>query len=168
MEDCYKVSLKSSHLQTEEPQISHPGLTEEVLQSFIILTVLLYTHSSRLMCFLCWAPELDAALQVASHQSRATESLPQPAVHGPLDAGYTELPGLGGHMASLCLVFHPPGHSSPFPRVSLSPFIAQLMLTFGIVPTQVQEPTHGPVEHEVFPGLPLNPVQVPLNDIPSL
>jgi len=54
-------------------------------------------------------------------------------------------------------------------RAALNPFTAQPVFVLVIAPTQVQDLAFGLAElHEVLTSLPLKPVQVPLDGIPSL
>ena len=71
LEGCYKVSLETSLLQVEEPQLSQPVLIVEVLQLSDHpcgppLDLLQQLHLLPTL----GSPELDAVLQVASHKSR--------------------------------------------------------------------------------------------------
>ncbi|KAK4810857.1 hypothetical protein QYF61_008829 [Mycteria americana] len=98
LEGCYKVSPQPSLLQAEQPQLSQPVLVGEVLQpsdhfhgppldSLQQLHVLLVLR----------APELDAVLQVRSHQSGVEwqNHLPRPAGHASFDAAQDTVGLLG-------------------------------------------------------------------------
>ncbi|KAK4826362.1 hypothetical protein QYF61_007956, partial [Mycteria americana] len=119
------------------------------------------------------APELDAVLQVGSHQSRVEgqNHLPRPAGHASFPAAQDTVGFLGCKrtlLAHVQLVTH------QYPQVllhraSLNPFIPQPVLIPGVALTQVQDPVVGPVEpHEVHMGPLLKLVQVPLDGILSL
>jgi len=99
-------------------------------------------------------PELDAGLQVGSHQSRAEGQNPltRPAGQNAFDAAQDTV-GLGGCECTL------PGHVkllvNQHPevlllRVALYPFSTQPVFVLGIASTCVQDPALGLVElHEV-------------------
>ncbi|KAK4816932.1 hypothetical protein QYF61_025428 [Mycteria americana] len=119
------------------------------------------------------APELDAVLQVGSHQSRAEgqNHLLQPVGHASSDATQ-HTGGLLGCKRTL------PAHVQLFihqypqvrlGRAALNPFIPQPVLILGVAPTQVQNLALILVEcHEVHRGPLLELVQVPLDGMPSL
>jgi len=72
LKGCKKVSLEPSLLQVEQPQLSQPFLIGEVLQP----SDRLHEHPLDLLqqvhvFVVLSAPELDAGLQMGSHQSRA-------------------------------------------------------------------------------------------------
>jgi len=89
LEGCSKVSPQLALLQAEQPQLSQPFHIAEVLQPSDHLcgpplNLLQQLH----VLLVLRAPELDAVLQVGSHQSRAEgqNHLPCPAGHASLDA----------------------------------------------------------------------------------
>ncbi|KAK4822221.1 hypothetical protein QYF61_011862, partial [Mycteria americana] len=119
------------------------------------------------------APELDAVLQVGSHQSgvEGQNHLPRPAGHAAFDAAQDMVGFLGCEhtlQAHVQLFIH------QYPQVllrraALNPFIPQPVLIPGVVLTQVQDFALGLVEpHEVSIGPLLKFVQVALDGIPSL
>ncbi|KAK4828118.1 hypothetical protein QYF61_023916 [Mycteria americana] len=119
------------------------------------------------------APELDAVLQVGSHQSgvEGQNHLPQPAGHASFDAAQDTVGLLGCEstlLAHIQLFIH------QYPQVllhrdALKPFISQPVLILGVALTQVQDLALGLVEpHEVHMGPLFKLVQVPLDGIPSL
>jgi len=110
---------------------------------------------------------------MGSHESRAEgqNPLPCPAGHADFDAAQDTVGFLGcehtlaGH-AELLINQHP---QVLLLRAALNPFSAQPVFVLGIALTHVQDLAHGLVEpHEVRTGPALKPVQVPLDDIPSL
>ncbi|KAK4818966.1 LOW QUALITY PROTEIN: hypothetical protein QYF61_022633 [Mycteria americana] len=117
------------------------------------------------------APELDAVLQVGSHQSRVEgqNHLPRPAGHASFDAAQDTVGFLGCErtLSAHVQLFI---HQYPqvlFRRATLDPFIPQPVLLLGVAPTQdlalnLVEP------HEVHTGPLLQLVQDPLDGIPSL
>jgi len=83
------VSPQSSLLQAEQPQLSQPFLTGEVLHpSDDFCGPPLDPLQNACVILVLRAPELDAGLQVGSHQSRVEgqNHLPRPAGHTSLDA----------------------------------------------------------------------------------
>jgi len=91
LEGCSKVSPQPSLLQAEQPQLSQPFLTAEVLQPSDNFCGLLWIHSNRTT-----SPELDTGLQVGS-QSRAQgqNPLPCPAAQAAGDAAQGTVGFLG-------------------------------------------------------------------------
>jgi len=84
-----KVSLHPPLLEAEQPQLSQPFLTGDVLQPLDHfcgppLDLLQQLH----VLLVLRAPELDTRLQVGSHQSRVEgqNHLPQPACQAAFDA----------------------------------------------------------------------------------
>ncbi|KAK4830572.1 hypothetical protein QYF61_011750 [Mycteria americana] len=119
------------------------------------------------------APELNAVLQVGSHESRVQgeNHFPQPADHASFDAAQDTVGFLG---CKCTLPAHVELLINQQPQVilltaALNPFSAQPVFVLGTSPTHVPDLALGPVElHEVHMGPPLKPVKVPLDGIPSL
>ncbi|KAK4824151.1 hypothetical protein QYF61_011229 [Mycteria americana] len=142
-------------LSAEQPQLSQPVLVGEVFQPSDHfhgppLDLLQQVH---VFCVLR-APELDAGLQVGSHQSRAEgqNHLPRPAGHASFDAAQGTVGLLGCEhtlSAHVQLFIH------QYPRVLLcraafNPFIPQPVLTPGVALTWVQDLALSLIEpHEV-------------------
>ncbi|KAK4829013.1 hypothetical protein QYF61_001769 [Mycteria americana] len=121
-------------------------------------------------------PELDAVLQVGSHQSGAERQnhIPRPAGHTSFDAAQ-DMVGLLGCECTLSAHVQLFIHQYPqvlLCRAALNPFISQPLLIPGIAPTQVQDPAFGLVRshepHQVHTGPLLKLAQVPLDGILSL
>ncbi|PKU46357.1 rna-directed dna polymerase from mobile element jockey- hypothetical protein [Limosa lapponica baueri] len=117
-------------------------------------------------------PELDAVLQVGSHESRAEgqNHLPGPAGH----TSFNATQGVLGFLGCNCML---PAHVKLLVhqhpqvlllRAGLNPFSSQPVSVLGIAVTQVQNLALGLAElHEVCTGLPFKLVWVPLDGIPS-
>ncbi|KAK4828850.1 LOW QUALITY PROTEIN: hypothetical protein QYF61_000907 [Mycteria americana] len=170
LEGCYKVSPQPSLLQAEQPQLSQPVLVAEVLQPSDHfcgppLGLLQQLH----VLLVLRAAELDAVLQVGSHQSRVEgqNHLPRPAGHAAFDAAQDTV-GLLGCERTLSAHVQLFVHLYPqvlFRRAALDHIIPQPVLKLRIALTQ--EPALGLVEpHEVHRDPLLQLVQVPLDDIP--
>ncbi|KAK4816292.1 LOW QUALITY PROTEIN: hypothetical protein QYF61_014590 [Mycteria americana] len=163
LEGCYKVSPQPSLLQAEQPQLSQPVLTGEVLQpSDHFRGPPWYSLQQLHVLLVLRTPELDAVLQVESHQSgvEGQNHFPQPAGHASLDAAQDTVGLLG---CKRTLSAHP---QVLFRRAALNHIIPQLVLKPRIALTQ--DPALGLVEpHEVHTGPLLQLVQVPLDDILS-
>ncbi|KAK4833105.1 LOW QUALITY PROTEIN: hypothetical protein QYF61_027771 [Mycteria americana] len=171
LEGCYKVSLEPSLLQAEQPQLSQPVPRGEVLQpSDHFLGPPLDPLQQLHVLLVLRAPELDAVLQVRSHQSRVEgqNHLPQPAGHAALDAAQ-DMVGLLGCKRTLLAHVQLFIHQCPqvlLCRAALNHIIPQPVLKLMIALTQ--DPALGLVEpHEVHTGPLLQLVQVPLDDTPS-
>jgi len=106
------------------------------------------------------APELDAVLQMRSHQSRVKEQdpLPCPAGHATFDAAQDVVGFLGckctlSDHVELLINEHT---QVLLLRAALNPFSAQSVFVLGIAPTLVQDLALGLVKlHEVCIGAPL-------------
>ncbi|KAK4826321.1 hypothetical protein QYF61_007406 [Mycteria americana] len=159
-----KVSLESSLLQAEQPQVSQPVFIGEVFHPSDHFCGPLLDPFQQVHVFpVLRTPELDAVLQVGSHQSRVEgqNHLLRPAGHAYFDAAQ-DMVGLLSckHTLSAHVQFFI--HQYPqvlLHRAALNPFVPQPEqdLALGLV-----EP------HEVHIGPLLKLVQVPLDGIPSL
>ena len=106
------------------------------------------------------APELDARLQVGSHQNGAEGQNPllRPAGHASFDAAQDTIGFLGcertllGHV-ELLINQHPQVRVL---RAALNPFSAQPVFVLGIVPIHVQDVAFGLVEPHEFRTGPLS------------
>ena len=113
------------------------------------------------------ATELDAVLQVGSHESRieGQNHLPQPARHSSLDATQDTVGILG---CKRTLPAHVESSINPkilLLRAALRPFSAKPVVVLGTVQTQVQDLSLHLVDlHEVSMSQPLKLVQVLLDD----
>ncbi|KAK4826482.1 hypothetical protein QYF61_009478 [Mycteria americana] len=129
LKGCYKVSPEPSLLQAEQPPLSQPFFIGEVLQPSDHLRGFPLDPLQQLHVFpVLRAPELEAALQVGSHQSRAEEQnhLPQPAGHASFDAAQDIVGCLGCECtlsAHVQLFIHqyPQSLSSGLPSITSSP-----------------------------------------------
>ncbi|KAK4815374.1 hypothetical protein QYF61_001362 [Mycteria americana] len=119
------------------------------------------------------APELDAVLQVRSHQTRVEgqNPLPRPAGHASFDAAQDTVGFLG---CECTLPAHVQLFIHQYPQVllgraALNPFIPQPVLIPEVAQIHVQDLALGLVEpHEVHMGPLLELVQVSPDGIPSL
>ncbi|KAK4810670.1 hypothetical protein QYF61_007470 [Mycteria americana] len=141
LEGCYKVSPEPSLLQAEQPQLSQPVFVGEVLQPSDHFCGPPLDPLQQLHVLVLRAPELDAVLQVRSHQSRAEwqNHLPRPAGHASFDAAQDTVGLLGCERTSLTHVqlFI---HQYPqvlFRRAALNHIMPQPVLKPRIAPTQV-------------------------------
>ncbi|KAK4822945.1 hypothetical protein QYF61_023445 [Mycteria americana] len=159
-----RIFADSVKLRRDKREVFHPsdhfcGPPLDLLQQVHVFPVLR-------------APELDAVLQVGSHQSRVEgqNHLPRPAGHASFDAAQDTVGLLGCEHTVLA---HVQLFTHQYPQVLLSraalnPLIPQPVLIPGVALTQVQDLALGLVEpHEVHTGPLLQLVQVPLDDIPS-
>ena len=117
------------------------------------------------------APELDAGLQVGSHQSGAEgqNHLPQPAGHASFGAARDTIGLLGCESTLPGRVEFLVNQHHQVLRAALNPCIPQPLFVVGIAPAHVQDLTLGLGElHEVRAAPLLELVWVPLDAIPSL
>ncbi|KAK4825808.1 hypothetical protein QYF61_002413 [Mycteria americana] len=146
LKGCNKVSLQPSLLQAEQPQLSQPVFTAQVLQPSDHFCGPPLDSLQQVHVFpVLRAPELDAVLQ--------------PRIRLGCKRTLLAHVQLFIHQYPQVLVF----------RAALNPFIPQPVLMVGVALTQVQDPALGLVEPpEVHMGPLLQLVQVPLDGIPSL
>jgi len=158
MTGCKKVSLEPSLLQAEQPQLSQPFLRGEVLQpldNFYSppLDPLQQLH----VLLVLRAPELNALLQVGSHQSGVEwqNHFPWPAGHPALDAAQYVF----GFLDCKCTfsahvqLFNPHYSQVLLGTAVLNPFIPKPVVIPGVAPTHVQDLALGLAEpHEVHAG----------------
>ncbi|KAK4829041.1 hypothetical protein QYF61_001846 [Mycteria americana] len=153
--------LQSAKIAAEQPQLSQPVLIAEVLQPSDHFHGLPLDPLQQLHVFpVLRAPELDAVLQVGSHQSRVEgqNHLPRPAGHAAFDAAQDAVGFLG---CERTLPAHAQLFIHQYPQVLLcravlNPFMAQPVSMFGIALTQVLDLALGLVQpHEVRMGPPL-------------
>ncbi|KAK4814330.1 hypothetical protein QYF61_014844 [Mycteria americana] len=142
LEGCNKVSPEPSLLQAEQPQLSQPVLVGEVLQpSHHFRGPPLDSLQQLHVLLVLRAPELDAALQVGSHQSgvEGQNPLPRPAGHASFDASQGTVGLLG---CERTLLAHVQLFVHQYPQVlfrgaALDHIIPQPVLKPRIAPTQV-------------------------------
>jgi len=129
--------MEPSLLQGEQPQLSQPFLIGEVFQSSDDVCGPPLDPLQQVHVFpVLRAPELDAGLQVGSHQSRVDgqNHLPHPGGHAALDAAQDAVGFLG---CKCTLSPHVQLFIHQYPQVLLSraplnPFIAQPVLIPGV------------------------------------
>ncbi|KAK4817241.1 hypothetical protein QYF61_005263 [Mycteria americana] len=164
----------SSDFLAEQPQLSQPVFTGEVLQpSDHLCGPPLDSLQQVHVLLMLGTPELDAVLWVGSHESgvEGQDHLPRPAGHASFDASQDTVGFLGCKHTLPCHVevlinLHP---QVLLLRDAFNAFSTQAVFVLGIAPTHVQDLACGLVEvHEVCAGPPLKPVKVPLDGIPSL
>ncbi|KAK4829425.1 hypothetical protein QYF61_004300 [Mycteria americana] len=178
LKSCNKVSPEPFILQAEQPQLSQPVLMGEVFQPSDHfcgppLDLFQQVHVFPVLR----TPEVDAILQVGSHQNgvEGQNHLPQPADHASFDAAQDTVGVLGcehtllAHVQLFVQLFI---HQHPqvlLGRAALHHFIPQPVLILGVAPTQAQDLALGLVEpHEIHMCPLLQLVQVPLDGILSL
>ncbi|KAK4833081.1 hypothetical protein QYF61_027743 [Mycteria americana] len=166
LEGCNKVFPEPSPLQAEQPQLSQPFFVGVVFHPSEIFHGPLLDPLQQVHVFpVLKVPELDAVLQVRSHQSglERQNHIPGPAGHASFDAAQHTV-GILGCKHTL------PAHVQLFVhQAALNPFIPQPLLKLRIALTQVQDPALGLVEpHEVHMGPLLQLVQVLLGVILSI
>ena len=172
LEGCCELSLQTALPQPEQPNSLSLFLIGEVfppldhccgppldlLQQLRVFSVLR-------------APELDAGLQVGSHQSGVKGQNHLPAGHASLHAAQARVAFLGcehrllGRVELLILQYT----KVLLGRAALNPFSTQPVFVLGIALTHVQDLALGLVElHEVHMSPLFEPVRVPLDGIPCL
>ena len=176
LKECNEVFLDPPLFQAEQPQLSQPLVIGEVfhpLDHFCGPPLDPLQQVRVLVLLVLRAPELDAGLQVGSHQSRAERQnhLPQPAGHTSFDvaqdmAGYL---GCEHTLWADVQLFIYQYSQSLLGRAALNPFIPHPVLTLGVALTHAQDSALDLAEpHEPCTGLLLGLVWVPLIGILSV
>ncbi|KAF4788915.1 mRNA cap guanine-N7 methyltransferase [Turdus rufiventris] len=142
------------------------------MRRVVNLVALPWTRTNRSMVHVLpvqETPELNAALQVGSHQSRAEGQNPLPAGHTGLDAAQDSI-GFLGYKHTLLAQAQPLIQQNPqvlLGRVALNLFNSQSALILGVILTQGQDFALGLDPQEILMGPLLKLVQIPLDGIPS-
>ncbi|KAK4826403.1 hypothetical protein QYF61_008690 [Mycteria americana] len=128
----YPKSAERARQEDDNLQII---LKERCSIPLIIFMALLWTRSQQVHAFpVLRTPELDAVLQVGSHQRRVQgqNHLPRPAGHTSFDAAQDTVGLLG---CEYTLPAHVQLFIHPYPKATLKPFIPQPVLIPGVVLT---------------------------------
>ena len=132
MEGCYKVTPEPCLLQAEQPHLSELVLIGEVVQPSDHL------HGSPLdplqhihVLLMMRAPELDAELQVRSHESEGAESPPLPCWprFSWCSPGHGRPSGLPAHIAGSRPAFHLSVPPSPSQQSCSRSFVTDLIFS---------------------------------------
>ncbi|KAF1468800.1 Arf-GAP with SH3 domain, ANK repeat and PH domain-containing protein 2, partial [Megadyptes antipodes antipodes] len=118
-------------------------------------------------------PKLNTVFQVRPHQGRVQghDHFPAPAGHTISDTGQDAI-GLLGHLGTLPAHVQPAVNQHPqvlFRQAAFQPLFPKPVALHGVVVAEVQDPALGLLEpHRVGLGPSIQPVQVPLQSLPTL
>ncbi|KAK4817038.1 hypothetical protein QYF61_026164 [Mycteria americana] len=160
--------------QAKQPQFPQLLLTRLVLQTLHQLRCSSLDTLQHLSVFLVVrGPKLNTVFEVRPHQCRVQgdNHCPSPAGHTISDTSQDAL-GLLGHLGTLLAHIQPAvdQHSQVlFHRAAFQPLFPKPVALHGVVVAQVQDPALSLVEpHRIGLGPSIQPVQVPLQSLPTL
>ncbi|KAK4813631.1 hypothetical protein QYF61_014391 [Mycteria americana] len=169
-----KVSPQPPFLQAEQPQVPQPLLIRLVLQTLHQLRCPSLDTLQHLNVPLgVGGPKLNTVFEVRPHQGRVQghDHCPSPAGHAISDTSQDAI-GFLGHLGTL--LAHIQAAANQHPQVLLclaafQPLFPKPVALHGVAVAQVQDPTLGLVEpHTIDLGPSIQPVQVPLQSLPTL
>ncbi|KAK4825213.1 hypothetical protein QYF61_025141 [Mycteria americana] len=169
-----KVSPQPPFLQAKQPQLPQPLLIRLVLQTLHQLRCpSLDTLQPLNVSLVVGGPKLNTVFEVRPHQCRVQghDHFPSPAGHTIPDTSQDAV-GFLGHLGTLLAHIQPA--IDQYPQVLLcwaafQPLFPKPVVLHGVVVTQVQDPALGLVKpHTIDLGPSIQPVQVPLQSLPTL
>ncbi|KAK4817763.1 hypothetical protein QYF61_026986 [Mycteria americana] len=169
-----EVSPQPPFLQAEQPQVPPPLPISLVLQTFPQLRCPSLDMLQPLnVSLVARGPKLNTVFEVRPHQCRVQgdNPFPSPAGHTIFITSQDAI-GLLGHLGTLLAHIQPAVDQHP--QVLLcwaasQPLFPKPVALHGVFVTQVQDPALSLVEpHTVGPSPSIQPVQVPLQSLPTL
>ncbi|KAK4817045.1 hypothetical protein QYF61_026353 [Mycteria americana] len=169
-----KVSPQPPFLQAKQPQLPQPLLIRLVLQTLHQLRCpSLDTLQHLNIPLVVRGPKLNTAFEVRPHQCRVQghDHFPSPAGHAIFDTSQDAI-GFLGHLGTL--LAHIQAAVNKHPQVLLcqaafQPLFPKPVALPGVAVAQVQDLALGLVQtHIIVLGPSIQPVQVPLQSLPSL
>ncbi|KAK4817943.1 hypothetical protein QYF61_003373 [Mycteria americana] len=172
--DSNKVSPQPPFLQAKQPQLPQLLLIRLVLQTLHQLRCPSLDMLQPLnVSLVVGGPKLNTVFEVRPHQCRVQghDHFPSPAGHTIFDTSQDAI-GFLGHLGTLLAHIQPAVNQHPqvlFCQAAFQPLFPKPVALHGVVVTQVQDPALGLVEpHTIGPGPSIQPVQVPLQSLPTL
>ncbi|KAK4819936.1 hypothetical protein QYF61_015557 [Mycteria americana] len=169
-----KVSPQPPFLQAKQPQFPQPLPISLVLQTLHQLRCpSLNTLQPLNVSLVMRGPKLNTVFEVRPHQCRVQggNRFPSPAGHTIFDTSQDAI-GLLGHLGTLLAHIQPAVDQHPqvlLCQAAFQPLFSKPVALHGVVVTQVQDPALGLVEpHTIDLGPSIQPVQVPLQSLPTL
>ncbi|KAK4817682.1 LOW QUALITY PROTEIN: hypothetical protein QYF61_024911 [Mycteria americana] len=169
-----KVSPQPPFLQAKQPHFPQPLLIRLVLQTLHQLRCPSLDSLQHLnVSLVVGGPKLNTAFKVRPHQCRVQghDHFPSPAGHAIFDTSQDAI-GFLGHLGTL--LDHIQAAVNQHPQVLLcqaafQPLFPKPVALHGVVVAQVQDLALGLVEpHTIGPSPSIQPVQVPLQSLPTL
>ncbi|KAK4829966.1 hypothetical protein QYF61_008097 [Mycteria americana] len=169
-----KVSPQPPFLQAKQPQFPQPLLIRLVLQTLHQLRCpSLDTLQHLNVSLVVGGPKLNTGFEVRPHQCRVQghDHFPSPAGHTVSDTSQDAV-GLLGHLGTLLAHIQPAVNQHPQVLLCLAvfqPLFPKPVALHGVAVAQVQDLALGLVEpHTIDLGPSIQPVQVPLQSLPTL
>ncbi|KAK4828264.1 hypothetical protein QYF61_024871 [Mycteria americana] len=169
-----EVSPQPPFLQAKQSQLPQPLLRRLLLQTLHQLRCpSLYTLQYLNIPLVVGGPKLNTVFEVRPHQCRVQghNHFPSPAGHAIFDTGQDAI-GLLGRLGTL--LAHIQAAVNKHPQVLLcqaafQPLFPKPVALHGVAVAQVQDPALGLVKpHTIHPSPSIQPVQVPLQSLPTL
>ncbi|KAK4810277.1 hypothetical protein QYF61_015307 [Mycteria americana] len=169
-----KVSPQPPFLQAKQPQFPQPLLIRLLLQTLPQLRCpSLDTLQQLNVLLVVRGPKVNTVFEVRPHQCRVQghDHFPSPAGHTISDTSQDAI-GFLGHLGTPLAHIQAVVNQHPqvlFCLAAFQPLFPKPVALHGVVVTQVQDPTLGLVEpHTIDLGPSIQPVQVPLQSLPTL
>ncbi|KAK4806245.1 hypothetical protein QYF61_013389 [Mycteria americana] len=169
-----KVSPQPPFLQAKQPQLPQPLLIRLLLQTLPQLRCpSLDTLQHLNVPLVVGGPKLNTVFEVRPHQCRVQghDHFPSPAGHATFDTSQDAV-GLLGHLGTLLAHIQVAVNQHPQALLCLAafqPLFPKPVALHGVAVTQVQDLALGLVEpHTIDLGPSIQPVQVPLQSLPTL
>ncbi|KAK4814202.1 hypothetical protein QYF61_012439 [Mycteria americana] len=176
---CYLGEETDPHLSTTSFQAKQPQLPQPLLIRLLLQTLhqlrcpSLYTLQPLNIPLVVGGPKLNTVFEVRPHQCRVQghDHFPTPAGHTIFDTSQDAI-GFLGHLGTL--LAHSQSAINQHPQVLLcwaafQPLFPKPVALHGVAVAQVQDPALILVEpHTIDLGPSIQPVQVPLQSLPTL
>ncbi|KAK4814103.1 hypothetical protein QYF61_008198 [Mycteria americana] len=176
---CYLGEETDPHLSTTSFQAKQPQLPQPLLIRLLLQTLhqlhcpSLYTLQYLNIPLVVGGPKLNTVFEVWPHQCRVQghDHFPSPAGHAIFDTGQDAI-GLLGRLGTL--LAHIQAAVNKHPQVLLcwaafQPLFPKPVALHGVAVAQVQDLALGLVKpHTIHPSPSIQPVQVPLQSLPTL
>ncbi|KAK4820813.1 hypothetical protein QYF61_007207 [Mycteria americana] len=173
-QSAIKVSPQPPLLQAKQPQLPQPLLIRLQLQTLHQLRCpSLHTLQHLNVFLVVGGPKLNTVFEVQPHQCRVQghDHFPSPAGHTIPDTSQDAVSFLG-HLGTLLAHIQPAVNQHPqvlFHWAAFQPLFPKPVALHGVVVTKVQDQTLGLVKpHTIDLGPSIQPVQVPLQSLPTL
>ncbi|KAK4830186.1 LOW QUALITY PROTEIN: hypothetical protein QYF61_009213 [Mycteria americana] len=166
-----KVSPQPLLLQAKQPQYPQPLLIRLTLHQLRCPSLDTLQHLN--VSLVVGGPKLNTVFEVRPHQCRVQghDHFPTPAGHTIPDTNQDAI-GFLGHLGTLLAHIQPAVNQHPqviLCRAAFQPLFPKPVVLHGVVVTQVQDLALGLAEpHTIGPSPSIQPVQVPLQSLPTL
>ncbi|KAK4825514.1 hypothetical protein QYF61_000027, partial [Mycteria americana] len=169
-----EVSPQPPFLQAKQPQLPQPLLIRLLLQTLHQLRCpSLDTLQPLNIPLVVGGPKLNTVFEVKPHQCRVQghDHFPSPAGHAIFDTSQDAI-GFLGHLGTLLAHIQPAVNQHPqvlLCQAAFQPLFPKPAALHGVAVAQVQDLALGLVKpHTIHPSPSIQPVQVPLQSLPTL